>query len=98
MCGLYPQASGFLCAEATSRHATTSMLHNCPGCECRLCEHRSNAGCVVQYMVVYQCIVAQASMTAFFVDGSSLDNLQVLHLLPCSWCVVFNCIVVFTLS
>jgi len=29
-------------------------------------------------MVVYQCIVAQASMAAFFVDGSSLDNLQVL--------------------
>jgi len=34
--------------------------------------------CVLQYMVVYQCIVAQASMAAFFVDGSSLDNLQVL--------------------
>ena len=34
--------------------------------------------CVTQYMVVYQCILAQASMAAFFVDGSSLDNLQVL--------------------
>ena len=33
--------------------------------------------CDVQYMVVYQCIVAEASMTAFFVDGSSLSNLQV---------------------
>ena len=34
--------------------------------------------CATQYMVVYQCILAQASMAAFFVDGSSLDNLQVL--------------------
>ncbi|DBA88976.1 TPA: hypothetical protein ACH3X2_000200 [Trebouxia sp. C0005] len=31
---------------------------------------------LLKYMVVYQCIVAQASMAAFFVDGSSLDNLQ----------------------
>ncbi len=40
--------------------------------------------CVTQYMVVYQCIVAQASMAAFFVDGSSLNNLQVWfpYLLP----------------
>jgi len=39
----------------------------------------------MQYMVVYQCILAQASMAAFFVDGSSLDNLQVLLIsLNCS--------------
>ncbi|DBA85716.1 hypothetical protein WJX77_011623 [Trebouxia sp. C0004] len=31
---------------------------------------------LLKYMVVYQCILAQASMAAFFVDGSSLDNLQ----------------------
>ncbi len=30
-------------------------------------------------MVVYQCNVAQANMTAFFVDGSTLSNIQVRH-------------------
>ena len=33
----------------------------------------------VQYMVVYQCIVAAASNTAFFVDGSSFSVVQVIH-------------------
>lgn len=33
--------------------------------------------CIVQYLVVYQCIVAEASTTAFYVDGSSLSTLQV---------------------
>lgn len=32
---------------------------------------------MLQYMVVYQCIVAEANTTAFFVDGSSLSTLQV---------------------
>ena len=33
--------------------------------------------CGVQYMVVYEAVVAEAQMTAFFVDGSSLSNMQV---------------------
>ncbi len=33
--------------------------------------------CCVQYMVVYQCIVAEANTAAFVLDGSSLSNLQV---------------------
>ena len=32
-------------------------------------------------MVVYEAIVAEAQMTAFFVDGSSLSNLQVCYTL-----------------
>jgi len=32
--------------------------------------------CCVQYMVVYQCIVAEANTAAFVLDGSSLSNLQ----------------------
>ena len=36
----------------------------------------------MQYMVVYRSIVVEATMTAFFVDGSSFDTLQVsIHLL-----------------
>ena len=31
----------------------------------------------VQYMVVYECILALLNCAAFFVDGSSLSNLQV---------------------
>lgn len=31
----------------------------------------------MQYVVVFQCILAQANMTAFFVDGSYLSNWQV---------------------
>ncbi len=36
-------------------------------------------GLCMQFMVIYQCNVAQANMTAFFVDGSTLSNLQVRH-------------------
>ncbi len=36
-------------------------------------------GLCMQFMVVYQCNVAQANMTAFFVDGSTLSNIQVRH-------------------
>lgn len=47
-----------------------------------ICMYSEMAGqllhsCNVQYMVVYQGLVAEASMTAFFVNGSSLSILQV---------------------
>ena len=48
------------------KHAFTSGLHQ-----------RIPVYPDVQYMVVYQCIVAEANSTAFFVDGSSMSNLQV---------------------
>ena len=46
----------------------------------------------MQFMVVYQCNVAQANMTAFFVDGSTLSNLQVRHSVCYAlWGVRFSC-------
>ena len=36
----------------------------------------------MQYMVVCQCIIAEANTMAFFVDGSSMSILQV----GCVWC------------
>ena len=33
--------------------------------------------CCVQYLVVYQCIVAEASVTAFYLDGSQFSGSQV---------------------
>lgn len=33
----------------------------------------------LQYLVVYLCIVAEANATAFFLDGSSMSNIQVSH-------------------
>ena len=36
-----------------------------------------NAIIVLQYMVVYQCVLATANVAAFCVDGSSTSNLQV---------------------
>lgn len=43
----------------------------------------------LQYLIVYQCIVAEANAQAFFIDGSALSNIQVTYLtykgpvLPC---------------
>lgn len=37
----------------------------------------ANHGCRLQYLVVYQCIVAEANATAFYIDGSSMSNAQV---------------------
>ena len=34
---------------------------------------------VLQYMVVYQCVLAALNVAAFSVDGSSTSNLQVRH-------------------
>ena len=34
---------------------------------------------VLQYMVVYQCVLAVLNVAAFWVDGSSTSNLQVKH-------------------
>ena len=34
---------------------------------------------VLQYMVVYQCVLALLNVAAFSVDGSSTSNLQVKH-------------------
>ena len=49
-------------------------------------------GSSVQFMVVYQCNVSQANMTAFFVDGSTLSNLQVRHTVcHAMWGMRFSC-------
>ena len=34
---------------------------------------------VLQYMVVYECVLAMLNVAAFSVDGSSTSNLQVGH-------------------
>ena len=45
--------------------------------KCMLQSYTTEYGVHVQFMVLSQCIIAEANMTAFFVDGSSLSNLQV---------------------
>lgn len=51
-------------------------------------------GLSMQFMVVYQCNVAQANMIAFFVDGSTLSNIQVRQSVNHAmymWGVRFSC-------
>jgi hypothetical protein len=53
------------------QHGSKEVINEFTACTAR------QIGLSVQFMVVYQCNVAQANMTAFFVDGSTLSNLQV---------------------
>lgn len=47
----------------------------------------------LQYLVVYLCIVAEANATAFFLDGSSMSNIQVSHAnaMLCAPCLCSAC-------
>lgn len=56
----------------------------CSGVEVTcLCQDQNRCFCLsvvadaLQYMIVYQCILGEVNNVAFWVDGSSLSNLQV---------------------
>lgn len=67
-------------------HSRTSSL-----CDLGVTLLCSNLCCVLQYTIVYQCIVAIANHTAFFQDGSMLSLRQVCCYAPCQLALAQSC-------
>ena len=74
-------------AQSKHKHSSShgfvlSQVDTNPMMNARACDFlgfilTSTLMCDVQYMVICQCIVAQANTMAFIVDGSSMSNTQV---------------------